>query len=159
MLRARPQDIPSSSALLLLSVVLVLVSGVVSMLSSVGGLTQAVMISLLDLAMTLVLLAVSLNIMGLSSRLIQTATAMFGTGVIINMVSIPVVILLNGTPENSEYSLLGALLYFALLVWSVVVMGHILRHSFNLRFSGGILIAIAYFLMINTLVQTFLLTA
>ena len=154
LLRAKPQDVPASSALLLLSIVLVIVSGVASMLSTVGELGQGIMVSLLDVALTFALLTTVLKVMNISSRLTQTATAMFGTGVIVNLISLPVVWLWSSGPESSEFRLLGGLLYFVLLVWSMVIMGHILRHSFNLHLSSGILIAIGYFLVINTMVQS-----
>ena len=154
-LRAKPQDVPASSALLLLSIVFVIVSGLASMLSSVGGLIQGIVVSLIDVALTFVLLTAGLNIMNISSRLTQAATAVFGSGVIVNLVSLPVVWLLSSAPENSELRLLGGLLYFVLLVWSLVIMGHIIRHSFNLHLSSGILIAIGYFLVANTLIQMF----
>lgn len=157
-LRAKPQDVPASSALLLLSIVLALVSGMLSISGSVHGLMQVIIISLMDVAITLILLSIFLNLVNLSSRLLQTATAMFGTGAIINLVSFPVMLLMNSSPDNPGYQLLGALFYFALLIWSLVVMGHILRHSFNLPLTGGILIAIGYFLLINTLIQTLLPT-
>ncbi len=156
LLKARPQDVPASGALLSLTAILVMISGVASILSPAFGLAQSIMVCLLDVALTLVLLALFLHITNLSSRLIQTATAVFGTGVIINLVSLPVVRLLDAGSRNQGYGLLGGVFYFALLLWSVVIMGHILRHSFNLRLSGGILIAVAYFLLINTLVQTLL---
>jgi hypothetical protein len=155
-LRAKPQDVPASSALLLLSIVLALVSGMLSISGSVHGLMQVIIISLMDVAITLILLSLFLNLMNLSSRLLQTATAMFGTGTVINLVSLPVMLLMNSSPDNPGYQLLGALFYFALLIWSLVVMGHIIRHSFNLHLTGGILIAIGYFLLINTLIQTLL---
>jgi hypothetical protein len=153
-LRAKPQDVPASSALLLLSIVLVIVSGVVSMFSTVGELTQGIVVSLLDVALTFAMVTVILKVMNLSSRLTQTATAIFGTGVIVNLVSLPVVWLWSSGFGSSGFRLLGGLLYFVLLVWSLVIMGHILRHSFNLHLSSGILIAIGYFLVINNLVQS-----
>ncbi len=157
-LQAKPQDVPASSALMLLTVLAVVASGVPAIVGSVGGLAPAIMICLLDVALTLILLKIFLAIMNLSSRIMQTATAMFGAGTIINMFSLPVVWLLNVTSENSLHQLLGALLYFALLIWGLVVIGHILRHSFNLRLSSGVLIAMGYFMLINTLVQRFLST-
>lgn len=154
-LRAKPQDVPASNALLLLTMALAIVSGIVSISNSVYEVSQIILISLMDVAVTLILLSVSLNLMKLSSRLLQTATAIFGTGAIISLLSLPVMLLMNSSPENPGYQLLGALLYFALLIWGLTVMAHILRHSFELPLTGGLLIAIGYFLLINTLIQTF----
>jgi peptidoglycan/LPS O-acetylase OafA/YrhL len=154
-LRAKPQDVPASSALLLLTIVLALVSGILAISGSVYGFMQTAIISLMDVAVTLILLSLILKLMNLSSRLLQTATAIFGTGAIINLLSLPVMLLMNSGAENPGYQLLGALLYFALLIWGLTVMAHILRHSFQLPLTGGLLIAIGYFLLINTLIQTF----
>jgi len=153
LLRAKPQDVPASSALLLLSIALVIISGLASMLNAAGGPVQGITVSLLDVALTFVLLSAGLNMMKISSRLTQAATAMFGSGVIVNLISLPVVWLMSSGPENPGFILLGGILYFVLLVWSLVIMGHIIRHSFNLQLSSGILISIGYFLVINTLIQ------
>lgn len=153
-LRAKPQDVPASNVLLLLTIALALVSGILAISGSVYGFMQTAMISLMDVAVTLILLSLFLKLMNLSSRLLQTATAIFGTGTIFNLLSLPVMVLMNSGAENPGYQLLGALFYFALLIWGLVVMAHILRHSFKLPLTGGLLIAIGYFLLINTLIQT-----
>lgn len=156
LLRSKPQDIPASSALMLLTLLAAIASGVPAITGSVGGLVPALMIGLLDVALILALLRIFLGLTGLSSRWLQTATALFGTGVIINLLSIPVQVLLDSSSDHSTSQFLGALFYFALLVWSLVIMGHILRHSFKLRLSSGVLIAMSYFMLINTLVRLFL---
>ncbi len=156
LLCAKPQDVPASSALMLLMLLAAIVTGVPAIIGSVDGLAPALMIGLIDVALILLLLRVFLTITGLSARLQQTATALFGTGVIINMLSIPVQMLLDVSAEYSAVQFLGALFYFALLVWSLVIMGHILRHSFKLQLSSGVLIAMGYFMLINTLVRLFL---
>jgi hypothetical protein len=155
-LRARPQDVPASGPLMLLAIIAVVISGIPAIVDAVGGPIPAISISLLDVVLTLVLLKTFLGIMDLSPRLLQSATAIFGSGLIVNLFSLPVIWLLHSSTDNSGYRLLGGLLYYALLIWGLVIMGHILRHSFNLRLSSGILIAMAYFMLINTLVQRFL---
>ena len=156
LLRAKPQDVPASSTLMLLALFAAIVSGVPGIVGLVGGLAPALMIGLLDVVLILVVLRIFLSMMGLSSRLVQTATALFGTGVIINLLFLPVLWLLDVSTEYSVSQFLGALLYFALLVWSLVIMGYILRHSFNLQLSSGVLIAMGYFMLVNTLVRMFL---
>jgi hypothetical protein len=157
-LRAKPQDVPASTSLMLMALIMVIVTGVPTMVGEVGGLSSAILISLLDVTLTLILLAIFLYMMRLSSRLLQTATAMFGSGAVLNLISLPLVWLMDASPDGSGYLLLGALLFFLLFIWSLVVMGHILQHSFNLQLSSGILLAMGYFLLVYTLVQRFLLT-
>jgi len=77
---------------------------------------------------------------------------------IINLLSIPVQVLLDTSTGYSVAQFVGALFYFALLVWSLAIMGHILRHSFKLQLSSGVLIAMGYFMLVNTLVRLFLPT-
>jgi len=158
LLRAKPQDVPASNTLLLLTMLVAIITGVPAIIGSVGGLASALMIGLMDVALILVLLRVFLTLAGLSPRLLQTATAIFGSGVIINLLSIPVQVLLDTSTGYSVAQFVGALFYFALLVWSLAIMGHILRHSFKLQLSSGVLIAMGYFMLVNTLVRLFLPT-
>ncbi|MCP3670064.1 MAG: hypothetical protein GY814_06450 [Gammaproteobacteria bacterium] len=156
LLRAKPQDIPVSSALMLVMLLATIVSGVPAIIGQIGGLAPALMIGVMDVALILVLLKIFLRLAGLSSRLLQTATALFGTGVLINLLSIPIQMMLDASPDNSASQFFGALLFFVLLAWSLVIMGHILRHSFKLQLSSGVLVAMGYFMLINTLVRLFL---
>lgn len=156
LLRSKPQDVPASNALMLSMLLATIASGVPAIIGAVGGLAPALVIGLIDVVLILVLLKIFLRLTGLSSRLLQTATALFGTGVIINMLSIPIQLMLDVSSENSANQFLGALFYFVLLAWSLVIMGHILRHSFKLQLSSGVLVAMGYFMLINTLVRMFL---
>jgi hypothetical protein len=156
LLRAKPQDVPASTALMLLTLFAVIATGVPGTIGLTGGLVSSLLIGLLDVALTLILLQLFLAMMGLSSRLIQSATALFGTGVVINLLSLPVLWFMDVSTGHSVNQSLGGLLYVALLVWSLVIMGHILRHSFKLHLGNGILIAIGYFFLVNTLAQMFL---
>jgi hypothetical protein len=156
LLRARPQDVPASSALMLVAMLAVIATGVPAITGSVGGVDTAIMIGLMDVVLILVLLKLFLTITGLSARLVQTASALFGTGVIINLFSIPVQMLLDSSAEYSATQFIGAMFYFALLVWSLTIMGHVLRHTFKLQLSSGVLAAMGYFMLVNTLVRLFL---
>lgn len=158
LLRAKPQDVPASSSLMLLTLLAVIVTGLPGTMSLTGGLVSALMMGLLDVALTLGLLQIFLTMLKLSSRLVQSATALFGTGVVINLLSLPVLWLAGVNGEDSANQALGGVLYLVLLVWSLLIMGHILRHSFNLHLGGGVLIAIGYFLLVNSLVQMLLPT-
>jgi hypothetical protein len=49
-------------------------------------------------------------------------------------------------PQGSEEQASGGavLLFLALVVWSILVAGHILRHTFGLRLGQGVAIAVVY---------------
>jgi hypothetical protein len=46
--------------------------------------------------------------------------------------------------EESDLAALGALLLLVVFVWSVVVTGHILRHTFQISLGQGAAIAVAF---------------
>ena len=46
--------------------------------------------------------------------------------------------------EASDAATLGAVLLLVLVVWSIVVTGHIVRHTFSVSFGQGVLLAVAY---------------
>jgi hypothetical protein len=45
---------------------------------------------------------------------------------------------------ESQGAVLGGLLFMALIGWSVLVTGHILRHAFDIALAQGVAIAVAY---------------
>jgi hypothetical protein len=45
---------------------------------------------------------------------------------------------------ETDAAALGAVLLLALMVWSVVVAGHILRHTFGISLAQGVAIAVAF---------------
>jgi hypothetical protein len=155
LLKAKPQDVPASSVLLVLTVL----AGVGSEILFVGlidkDLTRAIAVGLLDAVLMLGLLRFGLTMLRLPSRFTQTATAMFGSGIIINFIVLGVIQFLIASADGSFGQHLGSLLYVAVLIWGIVIMGHVLRHSFNLRLNGGLLLAVGYFFLVNSLIQTF----
>ena len=98
------------------------------------------------------LLYIGLSIMKLQARFHQSATALFGTGVLINLLFMPLELVMDEDPSLSLMAELASILILFLVIWALVVMAHIIRHTFDIRFSGGMLIAVAYFLLINWVV-------
>lgn len=155
LLRAGPQDLPASRFLLGVAILLGLLTGALLIVDSFGSVFSALLAQILDLLLLMALIRFGLAYRGLAPRFLQVATALFGSSALINLVTMPVQLLIGEDPSASLAGELGVLLYLFLLVWALVVIGHILRHAFDIRFGGGILIALAYFLLINWLVQTF----
>ena len=142
LLRAAPQDLGASSALLGLTMLLNLLLGVVMMANAQIGLLLAFMESLFELILMLSVLYIGLRLHGNPVRFTQTATALMGSSFLIGLLALPLV----GWSQHTESSEAGLLL-LALIIWSLVVMGHILRHSFDTRFGLGFGIAVFYTLV------------
>lgn len=143
-LRRTPQDLPASEILLavvaLASLVVGVMIGLVADLSFGASFAQ----TLFELAMTLGGLFFALRLMRLDARFIQSATALLGSGIVIGVIAlIPLSFNPTGSQET-DLAALGALLLLVVFVWSVVVSGHILRHTFQITLGQGAAIAVAF---------------
>ena len=155
LLRAGPQALPASFSLLLMAALAGLVSGALVIASSFGGLTAALGAQALDLLLIALLLRGALIVRGLPARFVQAASALYGCGVVINLATMPVQLMIGREAEDTLVGELGLLFYLLLLIWALVVVAHILRHALEIRFSGGLLLSLGYFLAVNWLVQLF----
>lgn len=158
LLRAAPQALPASTFLLLTVAVLSLITGVVVIGNHFANPLLALLAQLLDLAVMALLVGGVLRLQGRLPRFYQSMTALFGSSVLLNLAVMPVQLLIGDDPAKSPMGDVGVLLFLILVVWGLVVIGHILRHTFEMRFSSGLLIAIAYFFVINALVQSLFVT-
>jgi hypothetical protein len=152
LLRRAPQDLPASNVLLGLTLGADLLVGlmitIATGLSVPSGLVQA----LADILVMLVLLRMALVLTRRSERFVQTATALLGSGAVIGLLAIlPVGLVAGG--EQTGQSELAAMLFLVLLVWSILVTGHILRHAFDIKLGQGAAIAIIYNLLAYSLMR------
>jgi hypothetical protein len=151
-LQRAPQDLPGSSVLLTLALVVHLVTAVLVGLAA-GLTTPAAMgQGLSDALLTLGLLALALRVMDRRLRFFQIATALFGAGTLLGLLALVPMGLVAGAESRGQTSLAGLPL-LVLLFWSLLVTGHILRHGFDLRLGQGILIAVAYNLLASAFVN------
>lgn len=153
-LRKTPQDLPASDILLLVagtaSVFVAVLIGLVAGLSFGASIGQ----TLAELALTLTALFLALRLTRRGARFTQSATALLGSGVVIGTVAlIPLSFNPTGTRET-DLAAFGAFLLVVLFVWSVVVTGHILRHTFDIKLGQGAAIAVAF-----KITTVFLITA
>ncbi|NCA70311.1 MAG: hypothetical protein EOM91_09425 [Sphingobacteriia bacterium] len=149
-MRRGPQDLPAAPLLLALMAIASLLTGLliglVAGLPLGSGLTQ----SLAELALTLGALYAALRLLGRDARFLQAATALLGAGVLIGLLAV-VPLSLNPTgSQETDLAALGALMLLALVVWSLVVTGHILRHTFEITLGQGVAVAVAF--KISTLI-------
>jgi hypothetical protein len=153
LLRRAPQDLPGSSTLLGLILVINLMASVLVGLAAGLAAPVALGQGLADAVLTLGLLHLALSLTRRPARFLQLATALLGTGTLLSLVAVAPLLLLSGAESRGETSLAGLPLIF-LLFWSLLVTGHILRHGFDLRLGQGVLIAVAYNVLASTLINT-----
>lgn len=128
-LRAAPQDLPYSALLMVVTMSCYFLVGLgVSLAEQKFG--PALLTSLVDLALLVGLARLSLWITNHGTRAVQTITALAGTGTLFELMAWPLIISLQAMGDQPSSML--SLLLLALIVWNIVVIGHILRHALDL---------------------------
>ena len=152
-LRRKPQDLPASTVLFALVLAAGLCGGLLLATAAGAPVLEGLGQTALDFLLMLAALQLGLKLVGKQRRFVQSATALVGAETVIGLVALLPVSLAGPALEESPQLVLAGFLFLALVVWSVVVSGHILRHSFDLTFGQGVAIAIAFDVLSFTLVS------
>ena len=145
-LMGKPQDLPPGKDQLHIAIVLNLLTYITALVSHVG-LGKAAMQAMLEIAISSFVLYMALMITSQLARFQQALGAICGAGAILNIAAIPM-LQLTQTPLGQEPGNLAVLSHFVLLVWSLSLIGHVLRHTFNIRMSLSIVAAVLYYLLV-----------
>lgn len=153
LLRAGPQDLPASRALL--GVVLVIYVGVSFLISSTSADTlTALQIALLDAVILIGFIAIMLYLMNLRPRFVQALTALAGAGSLVGLIALPVIHSISDAQQRellSEATLFG---WFFLVLWGLLITAHIFRHALNVSFFFGMAMAMLYMLISYSFMST-----
>lgn len=146
-LTKRPQDLPASTNLLTICIIVYTVLSIL-LTSIFQPVEKALITGVIAIILIMIFTLALLQATGKSARWTQTVTALFGTSVIINIISIPVLFLIDPTGVNTVEPNSGqsmALLMLAVLeCWNIVIRAHILRHALEVNFAIALFIAIIY---------------
>ncbi len=133
---------PASPALFGLLLLLNLLLGILT-LTLVGiGFDMAILESLFELVVMLGVLYLALRLRARLRRFSQTGIALLLSGLLLNLLALPLVSW-NQHTDSAESGLLVLLLVF----WSIVVLGHIIRHAFEVDLNLGIAAGVLYTLV------------
>jgi hypothetical protein len=148
LLRRGPQDLPCSVPLLLsvaASCVLLQLGVAIARDVAVGAVLAGAALWLL---LTLGALKHVLTQRGFRNRIVQAATALLGCALAFTLLSLPIALLVGEPPASGDkmtpLQLLLGLVSLPLLVWKVMVDGHVFRHSFDIPFLSGIVVALLW---------------
>lgn len=140
LLRAGPQDLPFSTTLM--GVVIALTAGInYPVIARYTPEAEPLLQILLLLAYNLGFLGAALWIRGHGARFVQTATAIFGTDVIISTIALPVLLVI-GSPNDANA--LAAISFLVLIIWNIAIVNHILRAALDLRSAITLGITLVY---------------
>ncbi|MGV6825739.1 MAG: hypothetical protein ACWA5Q_02070 [bacterium] len=138
--RANPQDLPTSSTLLILLAGLSVVIGTVNGIEFLGGAWKSLQLNLMDAGLLGLMVAITLQVVSKSARLIQSLSAIYGVNALMGLVML--VISQISTVAGSSAPL--AMIQLIVLVWLHVVIGHILRHALEVTLGIGVMLALTY---------------
>lgn len=106
---------------------------------------KALFAAVMDTLMLMGFAWAALWIKDLPERRVQTMTALAGTGVFFQSVALPINYLLIQFGEEVGFlSSAIVLLLLGIVIWSIVVIGHIMRHALDVSFPTGAGAALLY---------------
>ncbi|MDT8388587.1 MAG: hypothetical protein RQ736_13860 [Thiogranum sp.] len=153
LLRRVPQDDAQSTSALRWSILAYFATDLFQALPGTDQ-AQAFGMAMADTLLMILFSWAVLTLSGKATRWVQTLTALAGTGMLLSLFAMPLVLQVSRSVESGGAP--GALLVSAwllLLVWSIAVQAHIFRHALSTRYGVGVLIAILHTLLAITLLQ------
>lgn len=151
LLKNGPQDLPLSRELLAVCLLLYTIINILLALTTTTP-PKAITSGILETGLISIITIIILRLNRHPERWVQTLTALTGTGCILGILALP---LFAGSLLFDSGELLQALLvilYLTLIIWSLAIMGHILRHALDTTMGVGVLFAIIYILITSLLI-------
>ncbi|QGX40820.1 hypothetical protein [Permianibacter aggregans] len=149
LLKKGPQDLPWSPALLLKACLLQWFSSALLFLLLAPAATAFFRASI-AIALSLSVWSLVLWLSNRGERLLQVLTAVQGCATLLNIGMWPLMFLMSTVSSNPAMALV---LNVAMIVWSMSIHAHILRHALNWRYAFALTLAIALFLIRVSLFQ------
>lgn len=141
LLRRAPQDDAYSPLALALALCAYLCVDLLQAASS-SAWRVAWAITLADTLLMVLFTWAVLQLAGKPVRLVQTLTALAGTGVLLGLVGVPLVWhAAQAHQAGASTASVVVLGWMVLLVWSIAVQAHIFRHALSTRFGYGLMLA------------------
>lgn len=150
LLRANPQDLPTSNALLGLALAAHFLANVLTGLDETN-LENALIAGAMDTLLLVALTHTGLMLRNLRERTRQTLTALAGAGALLAVFAWAVVTAAETITQHAW------VVWLPFLFWFLAVYGHILRHAFNVTLGMGLLLATGYVLLSLMVTGPFLL--
>ncbi len=146
LLQRGPQALPASNGLTITALASYAAAGVLAhrMIAPTGSPVGPV---LLDLVLLIGFVLVLLYWRGFPGRWSQTLTALGGAGTLLTLCALPVIGMLDSTAGSPPIASVGVILWLTLMVWSVFVTAHVLRHALAIGLSTGVFLALGYMMI------------
>jgi cytochrome b len=152
LLRRAPQDDPLSYSALQWSIA---GYALLDLLQAGAGSdwSVAVGMTVLDILVMVLFVWAVLLLGRKSARFGQTLTALAGTGVVLSLLALPLILLATRAQGAGDPAAVVVLGWLLLLFWSIAVQAHIYRHALSTGYGTGLLLAGLHTVLIITLLE------
>lgn len=149
--RRKPQDLPHSLDLLIVCVVIyTLINFLLGLNTSTAF--RAAQASFLETLSVSIITIIILKLNRHTERWLKTLLAIMGTGSVIGLFALPLFMGLFMLDSGELLQALILMVYMVLLIWSIAIMGHILRHALETSMGFGVLFALVYIVITSILI-------
>ncbi len=154
-LQKGPEDVPASTALFMLMLILSLVLDLISTRFGLPDVRvfEVLLIVVIANASILGLTAMLLQMFGYLQRIMQTLTALLGISIFITVLAMPVLFALQSRMDDPGG---WGMILLLLEVWHLVITAHILRHALSISILLGLMLATGYKLLGYQIVGLFI---
>jgi hypothetical protein len=152
--RRGPEDLPASSFLVALLFPFYLLTGFGVLWIARSASAAQMLYGLLDACAYIAFIWLVLQLAGKPARFRQTASAVLGTTIWLNLLAMPLQAWHDAaTTSETETSpaLFGSL---ALVLWSIDISGFVLSRALNQPYMAGVLIVVLYFVVSLSIATT-----
>jgi len=153
-LMGKPQDLPGGREQLKLGVVFALVTYVMALVVPYG-IGRAFLQAILDLSCTALVMHLALTLMGYQNRFEQAFGGLCGASAFVNLAALPLYAMRPYGPD-AQVSSTGMLADFVLLVWGMSLLGHVIRHTFEVSMVVSIVISFVFFIILSSFMSALL---
>ena len=130
MLRTAPQDIPASSSLLITTLLAYFVVGFLLALVKLEF-VQSLGAGLVDVIFLLFISYVMMWVRLTTNRWHQTATSMAAVSTLIGIMAFPVIAMQGMLGTEGALASFSVLILIGLMIWNLVIIAHIFKHSLD----------------------------
>ena len=149
LLRQGPQDVPAAAVLFWL---LLIMGFLLDLFMAVTffEFSRALLVVSINTAALFGVVILLLLILGFANRIIQTLSTLIGTGLVFGFIRLPMILLAKLMPQSVG---MFGFVEVIILVWSLVVIAHILRHALSIELLLAGVLAFGYFMLSYQLIN------
>ncbi len=140
LLQRAPQDDPFSYPALVWSLLAYVLVDLFQARTA-SGWTVSIGMSVMDTLIVVLFSWLVLTLANKPARLAQTLTALAGTGTLLGLLAMPMMLHASRVRPSGEPTAALVMGWLVLLVWTITVQAHIFRHALSSRYGVGLMVA------------------